>query len=175
MCDQPAGPSRQPLSFIQPETLGPTGPPGSLSQKEVHMETSVRTILITNTNLSSLRQLFDSVRRFLPRKFHHLQLLEEALTRAQVVKRDQIPGDVITINTRVRIHELDVGRQSVYTLVFPGEADVARNRISVLAPMGSALLGHRVGDLIECAAPGVTKRLKVKEIVYQPEAVQPAA
>jgi len=139
------------------------------------VETRVRSMLISDANLSNLRQLLDAARRFLTRNHHHLQSLEENLKRAQVVACDQVPPDVITIHTQVRIHELDIGRHSIYTLVLPGEADVARDRISVLAPIGSALLGQRVGDLIECTAPGVTKRLKVKEIVYQPEAIRTAA
>jgi regulator of nucleoside diphosphate kinase len=80
-----------------------------------------------------------------------------------------------SMNTRVLIHDLCVGRQTVYTLVFPRDADIAKNKISVLAPVGTALLGYRVGDLIECAAPGTVKRLRVKEIVYQPEAARHAA
>lgn len=131
--------------------------------------------LTSDANLSNLRQLLDAARRFLTRNLTHLQSLEESLKRTEVVACDQVPRDVITIHTQVRIHELDIGRHSVYTLVFPGEADVARERISVLSPIGSALLGQRVGDLIECRASGVTKRLKVKEIVYQPEAIRTAA
>ena len=103
---------------------------------------------------------------------YHLALLEEELERAEVVTPEKIPPDVITMNSQVRIHDLDAGRQAVYTLVFPGDADVAKNRISVFAPFVTALLGYRVGDLVECAPPGAKKRLRVKEIVSQPDAAR---
>jgi len=142
---------------------------------ESNMGTEMRSMLISNTNLSSLQQLLASAKRVLTRSHSHLEVLEEQLKRAEVVAQDQVPVDVITINSQVRIHDLNVGRHTVYTLVFPRDADVARNRISVLARVGSALLGSRVGDLIECEAPGAAIRMRVREIMYQPEAAQHAA
>lgn len=115
-------------------------------------------MFVSDADLKNVRQLLATARRFLVRNHSHLQSLEDNLKRALVVTRDRMPGDVIAINTQVRIHELDVSRQTVYALVFPGEADVAHNRISVLAPIGCALRGRRVGDLIECAAPSATTR-----------------
>ena len=88
-----------------------------------------------------------------------------------MVSPEKIPPDVITINSQVRIRDLDAGRQTVYTLVFPRDADVAKNRISVFAPFGAALLGYRVGELLECAAPGVGKRLRVRK--SSPSPTQP--
>lgn len=145
------------------------------AKEERTIETTMRSMLISNTNLSSLKQLLASARRVLTRNHTHLEILEEQLKRAEVVAEDQVPADVITINSQVRIHDLNVGRHTVYTLVFPHDADVARNRISVLARVGSALLGSRVGDLIEIEVPGAAIRMRVREIVYQPEAAQHAA
>ena len=139
------------------------------------MESSTRSMLVSDVDFGHLRHLLAAAGRFLTRNHRHLQSLEENLTRALVVTRDQMPQNVIAIHTQAWIQELDVGRQAVYTLVLPGEADVARNRISVLAPIGSALLGRRVGDLIECTVPQITRRLKVKEIVRQPDIDRAAA
>ncbi len=58
----------------------------------------------------------------------------------------------------------------IYTLVFPNEADIEQNRISILAPVGMALLGYKVDDTVEWHVPDGLSRLKVKEILYQPEA-----
>lgn len=82
-------------------------------------------MLVSDVDFGHLRELLVAARRFLAKNHEHLQSLEENLTRALVVTRDQVPQDVIAIHTQVRIHELDIGRQSVYTLVLPGEADVA--------------------------------------------------
>jgi regulator of nucleoside diphosphate kinase len=135
----------------------------------------MRTMFITNADVGRLKLLLGSAKQFLTKNHTHLQVLEEALARAEVVSPENIPPDVITMNSQFRIHELDVGRHAVYTLVFPGYADVAKNKISVLAPFGSALLGYRVGDLIVCAARGATKRVRVKEMVYQPNATRQVA
>jgi regulator of nucleoside diphosphate kinase len=58
----------------------------------------------------------------------------------------------------------------VYTVVFPSEADLAARRISVLAPVGTALIGYRAGDVIEWATPGGTRRLQIEAVLFQPEA-----
>jgi regulator of nucleoside diphosphate kinase len=139
-----------------------------------NVESKVRPMLITATNMIKVKQLLDFAKRFLTRNHDHLRVLEEELECAEVVSPETIPPDVITINTQALIHDLGVGRQTVYALVLPRDADVAKNKISVLSPVGTVLLGYRVGDLIECVAPAAMKRLRVKQIVYQPEAARNA-
>jgi len=58
----------------------------------------------------------------------------------------------------------------VYTLVFPSDADLKNGKLSVLAPIGTALLGYRQGDIFNWKVPGGTMKIKVLEILYQPEA-----
>jgi regulator of nucleoside diphosphate kinase len=62
------------------------------------------------------------------------------------------------------------GEEQVYTLVFPRDADTATGKISVLAPIGTAILGYRVGDMIEWQVPAGKRKLKIEEVIYQPEA-----
>ncbi len=81
-----------------------------------------------------------------------------------------IPPDAITMNSRVRLSDISKAEKLVYTLVFPRDADAATGRISVLAPVGTAILGCRVGDIIEWPVPAGTRRLKIEEVLYQPEA-----
>lgn len=140
--------------------------------KQLNREQGMKSITITERDLGSLRELLEVARRVVVRNRDHLLAFEEQLKHAQIVSQDRVPADVITIHTQARIHELDSGRKAVYTLVFPHDADVAKNRISVLAPFGSALLGYRVGDIVACVSSSAAKRLKIKEIVYQPEAAQ---
>lgn len=83
---------------------------------------------------------------------------------------DEVPPDVITMNSRVKLQDLDSGDEMIYTLVYPSDADTGQNRISILAPIGTALIGYRVGDIVEWKVPSGVKRLKVEEILYQPEA-----
>lgn len=100
----------------------------------------------------------------------HLQELQEELDEAEIVEPSQVPPDIVTMNSVIRIRDLNTGGQEEYRLVFPGNADTASNKISVLAPLGTALIGTKVGETINFEAPSGTKRLVVDEIIYQPEA-----
>jgi regulator of nucleoside diphosphate kinase len=129
-----------------------------------------RTIYVTEYDMTRLEELLDAPERFEDRDKKHLRELEEELLRAEVVAPVDIPKDIITMNSKVRLKDLDSGEQIIYSLVFPNEADISQNRISILAPIGTALIGYRVGDTIEWEVPAGLRRLKVEEILYQPEA-----
>lgn len=97
--------------------------------------------------------------------------LGEELARANVVASDQMPADVVSMNSTVTCIEEISGKEHHLTLVYPKEADSASGRISVLAPIGAALLGLSVGQTIDWAAPdGRPMRVRVASITYQPEA-----
>ena len=131
---------------------------------------SNRSIHITDLDLRRLKNLFDNgVARF-PMDAQHLKELREELDSAIVVHPKDIPADIITMNTEVRLVDLKTGEISTLSLVFPDDANVDENRISVLAPVGTALLGYRVGDTISWRVPAGFTRLKVDEVLYQPEA-----
>lgn len=100
----------------------------------------------------------------------YLRRLEQELEQAVVIPSEEVPGDVITMRSRVRLSDLNTGESIVYTLVFPSEAKFEEGKISVLAPIGTAMLGYRVGSIIEWQVPSGLRRLKVEEILYQPEA-----
>jgi regulator of nucleoside diphosphate kinase len=100
----------------------------------------------------------------------YLDQLEEELARAEVVDPKDIPGDVITMRSKVSLKDLKSGQTVMYSLVFPSEANYKKGQISVLAPIGTALLGNRSGDVVESRVPSGLRRLKVKEVLYQPEA-----
>lgn len=95
--------------------------------------------------------------------------LRAELDRARIVEPARMPADVITMNSTARL-AFDDGRERELTLVYPRDADGSTNRVSVLSPVGSAMLGLRVGDAIQWPAPGGAIELRVRAIVYQPEA-----
>ena len=100
-----------------------------------------------------------------------VDLLEEELERATVVSSKQIPPDVVTMNSLVRFKDLDTGEESEAILSYPGTVEIKVKRISVLAPVGAALLGLRIGDEIEWPVPSGKRRLlKIIAIPSQPEA-----
>ncbi|MEK2643946.1 nucleoside diphosphate kinase regulator [Bdellovibrio sp. BCCA] len=99
------------------------------------------------------------------------EALEEELSRANVISQKEIPRDIVTMNSRVKFLDESTGTESEMTLVYPQDAKLEEGRISILAPVGIALLGLSAGQSINWKMPnGATKKLKVQEVVYQPEA-----
>ena len=95
--------------------------------------------------------------------------LESELARATVVKPADIPADVVTMNSRVRFRITETGKEFERTLVYPADAEKTENSISIFAPIGSALVGMRVGETIEWPTQHGKSHVEVIEIVYQPE------
>lgn len=124
-----------------------------------------RNIIISSADRDRLLQLVDSARldRRVPRP--NLDLLERELGRATVVSRNRLPRDVIAMNSVVCFQDLDTEETEQYQLVFPPEADVINDRISVLAPIGTALLGFRRGDIIEWQVPQGRRRLQITQVI----------
>lgn len=86
------------------------------------------------------------------------------LERATVVPRDQLPAGVVTVNSRVRFKDAASGDEETYVITWPERADGGVERISVLAPIGTALLGYRVGSEVSWPTPGGVRRLQILEV-----------
>lgn len=97
--------------------------------------------------------------------------LDAELARAKIVPRGQVPPNVVTMRSRVVVRDLATGRDREFTLVYPEEADAGQSRLSVLAPVGIAVLGLKEGDEIEWTLPGGdTTTIRVVSVGFQPEA-----
>ena len=92
------------------------------------------------------------------------------LDRAQIVPSQAVPQEVVTMNSIVVLLDPLTRKEETYTLVFPEDADIGQGKISILAPIGTAMLGCEVGDSFESKVPAGKRRMKVNRIVYQPEA-----
>lgn len=135
---------------------------------------STQMIVITERDMTRLQQLIDSA-RLQWKDQSLLDRLEGELVRAKVVTGKRVPKDVVTMNSRVRVTDLDSQKETTYQVVFPRDANTSKNMISVLAPIGTALLGFKVGSKIEWETPGGVRRLRIDAIEYQPEAAGAAA
>lgn len=123
-------------------------------------------ITISRNDLGRLKRLINSPGI---RDTDAAQALDDELERAEVVDPEKLPPNVVTMNSRVRLRERRSGREHELTLVYP--SDAGEDRVSVLAPVGSALLGLSVGQDIEWPLPdGRIAQFEVLEILYQPEA-----
>jgi regulator of nucleoside diphosphate kinase len=96
--------------------------------------------------------------------------LSVELHRAVVVGERDVPNDIVTMNSQVVYEDCETFARRKIELVYPSDADAAEGRVSVLAPIGSALLGLRIGQSISWQVPSGIKRIRVVELPYQPEA-----
>jgi regulator of nucleoside diphosphate kinase len=131
---------------------------------------SERKILITKYDADRLYEAIYEAQRGQYRGSIYIEELKQELARASIVDPRKVPADVITMNSKIRLFDLDEDEEIIFTLVFPQDADIKESKISVLAPIGTAALGYRVGDIFEWNVPEGKSRLRVEEIIYQPEA-----
>lgn len=129
---------------------------------------ATRAIHVTSHDLQRLRQVIGSTANMTVLDRQHLEVLSDELDRAVVVSAEEIFPDVVRMHTQVRVRDSRSGQAEDYTLVYPWEADVHLNLISVLAPLGTALLGYREGDRIHWQLPGGVRELHVEKILGQP-------
>jgi regulator of nucleoside diphosphate kinase len=105
-----------------------------------------------------------------PDAFAGRQALEAELLRASVVQPSEVPSDVVTMNSTVRFRVLNSGDVFTLTLVYPKDMDDTGAKISILAPIGTALLGLSQGDEIDWPKPGGgVVRVRIEEVAFQPE------
>lgn len=99
------------------------------------------------------------------------RILALEIERAMIVEPEKVPPDVVTMNTRVAVRDEGTGRTRVYTLVYPGDEDISIGNLSILTPVGTALIGLSEGETLAWTTrDGQEKELTVVEILYQPEA-----
>jgi regulator of nucleoside diphosphate kinase len=96
--------------------------------------------------------------------------LKDELLNGIVVASPDVPKRIVTMRSRVRVRDLQADELQTYTLVYPEEANIDEGKLSILAPLATALLGARVGQVVKFVAPAGPQRLRIEKILYQPEA-----
>lgn len=127
-------------------------------------------IQVTSFDMDRLFSMIEQLRKNGFPEVGNLARLEDELARSEEVASEQVGADVVTMNSHVLLRDEANGHEMHCTLVFPVDADASANRISVVAPLGTAILGYRVGDVIDWPMPGGVRQYKILEIDYQPEA-----
>jgi regulator of nucleoside diphosphate kinase len=128
----------------------------------------MKKITITKTDYQRLKKLTGNpVKGNTP---EHLIRLNDELERAKKVEPKKIEPDVVTMDTEIEFADLDTNVIRRLKLVYPQFADIKKGHVSILAPIGTALLGCRKGDVVEWEVPSGKKKFMIKEIIYQPEA-----
>ena len=121
-------------------------------------------ILITEKDLLRIKHILSF------QKSEAFEDLELELDRAKIISDDIVPADLVTMNSKLKFLNLQDDKEMIISITYPSDANFAEGKISVLAPLGSALIGLRVGQEINWMFPdGKTKTLKIISIIYQPE------
>lgn len=137
--------------------------------KKAAVLTSLPILRITAADHERLRLLVDTMSKSQPRLREALQPLRAELERAEVLAPALLPRDVVVMGSQVEIEDCESGEVDAYTLVYPEHADAAAGKISVLAPIGMALIGFTEGDTFVWRTPGGPRRLFIRK-VRQPAA-----
>jgi regulator of nucleoside diphosphate kinase len=128
-------------------------------------------ISLTEPDYNRLKHLLAELTRQSRSMQTEVDTLEEILELARVVQSDKVPQSVVTMNSRVLFKDVQTREQGTVTIVYPDDADPSGGKISVLSPVGTALLGESEGNEVELPLPhGRTRRIKIVEVLYQPEA-----
>lgn len=128
-----------------------------------------RKIYVTEKDKTKLRKLLSTTTGFRVRDLKTVTDLLDELERAEVITDDSVNQTVVTMNSTVHIQDIETGKEFTYTIVYPEFANSDANRISILAPIGTALLGYKIGDTVEWEVPAGKRKLLVKNIIIQPE------
>ena len=128
-------------------------------------------IWLTAQDYNRLRHLLAELTRQSRGVQAGLETLEDILDLARVVQPGKVPGNVVTMNSRVLFEDVRTLEHGTVTIVYPADTDPSDGRISVLSPVGAALLGESEGNEVELPLPhGETRRIRIRNVLYQPEA-----
>ncbi len=136
---------------------------------------ALKKIIITKSDHKRLNELFLSSFVDAIRDKRYLSDLQSERNVAHVVDPSEVPCDVITMNSTVRLRDLKTKETEMFTLVYPNQANIAEGKLSILAPLGTAILGYRVGDVVRWQVPSGVGRWRVEELLVQPERESVAA
>jgi regulator of nucleoside diphosphate kinase len=129
-----------------------------------------KTIYITEADKAKLEKLLAEEILKTHDGFSRLEGLTKELMKAQVVESADVPSDVITMNSKVLLKHLEREESEEYVLVFPKHANERMQKVSILSPIGTAMIGCRVGHVFRVKTQDGERQMMVEQILYQPEA-----
>ncbi len=130
---------------------------------------ATRKLCVTRFDKSRLEELIAVAKEFGDQTRKDLELLAGELERAEAVVSKNVPADVVTMNSKVVLRDLDTSEEMTYMLVFPSDADIEEGAISVLAPVGTAILGYAKGDVVEWPVPSGLRRIRIEKSSTSPK------
>lgn len=133
-----------------------------------------RKIIINVEDHRRLESLVNSTTARAISENERIEELRKELQRATILSDAEMPADVVRMNSSVTLRDLESDETDTYTLVYPSAADIANNMLSILAPVGTAILGYRTGDEVRWQVPQGWRRFKVERVEFEPADAAPA-
>lgn len=130
----------------------------------------MKELILSNLDVSRIRKAIDNAVRKKRIRSEEVSNLLTELSKAKVVAPEEIPGDVVTMNSIVSVSFLNTNKSIQIQLVYPDMANFRENKISIFSPVATALIGYKAGDEIEWIVPSGLTSIKIEKIIYQPEA-----
>ena len=130
----------------------------------------MKRIILSNLDYSRIYKCISDAKQFKSISNAEAEKLINELDSAEIVEPKAIPSDVVTMNSIVKLSFLNNNKQVQFQIVYPDQANLKENKISIFSPIATALIGYKVGDEIEWIVPAGLTQLKIDEIIYQPEA-----
>lgn len=127
-------------------------------------------IIINRLDYARINKCISDARQFKSITDSEVQKLVNELESAVIMEPEAIPANVVTMNSIVKLSFSNNSKQVQFQIVYPDQANFRENKISIFSPIATALIGYKVGDEIEWIVPAGLTKMKIEEIIYQPEA-----
>lgn len=127
-------------------------------------------IIINRLDYARIKKCINDARQFKSITESELQKLVNELESAEIVEPEAIPANVVTMNSIVKLSFSNNNKLVQFQIVYPDQANFRENKISIFSPIATALIGYKIGDEIEWIVPAGLTKMKIEEIIYQPEA-----
>lgn len=127
-------------------------------------------IIINRLDYARIKRCIDDAKQIRSISNAEAEKLMKELDSAKIVTPEDIPSNVVTMNSIVRLSFLNSNKQVQFQIVYPDQANLKENKISIFSPIATALIGYKVADEIEWLVPAGPTRIRIDEIIYQPEA-----
>ncbi len=127
-------------------------------------------IIVNRLDYARIKKCISDAKQFKSINKAEAEKLLAELNSAKIVEPQAIPSDVVTMNSIVKLSFLNSNKQVQFQMVYPEHANLKEHKISIFSPIATALIGYKVGDVIEWIVPAGLTQMRIDEIVYQPEA-----
>ena len=127
-------------------------------------------LIINSLDYSRIKKCISDAKQFRSINEGEATKLMAELDSAKIVKPESIPSNVVTMNSIVKLSFLNNNKQVQFQIVYPEQANLKENKISIFSPIATALIGYKIADEIEWIVPAGLTKIKIDEIIYQPEA-----